>query len=402
VAKVRRHGQGSIWTEKRARGRVFVGQVSVNGRLYQRVLGVERRAGEKDGLTRAMAEARLREVRREIEADAGARSDLTLREAGERYLAHIEARRNLKRATLQDYWLYLRRHLTGPQSPTRRGTRPVRSEPFFEDRRLASITKADVNRYVDAKTAEGLAPRTLDAHLTLLSAVCRYAVEQAWATSNPVVAVERPRPDDPDEVTDGPRRAHTVEQVAAVLRACDDFERCLFATAYYTGMRLGELIALKWRDVDLVHSIVHVRRSWSRGAETTTKSRKRRIVALAPTVAQAFAHHAAFTNYGAPDDRVFAHPESGRVLDEGSVRSRFISAQTSAEVPVYKMHDTRSTFATVLWSRGESISTIQATLGHADVRTTMGYIVGYHVSGDEGASIEHAFSEGAELEPRTH
>jgi hypothetical protein len=54
--------------------------------------------------------------------------------------------------------------------------------------------------------------------------------------------------------------------------------------------------------------------------------------------------------------------------------------------------DTRSTFATILWSRGEALSTIQTILGHADMRTTMGYIVGYHERGDEGASIEAAFA----------
>lgn len=182
-------------------------------------------------------------------------------------------------------------------------------------------------------------------------------------------------------MTDGPRHAHTVEEGAAVLRACDQFERTLFTTAYYTGMRLGELLALTWADVDLVNSLIVIRRSWSRGAETTTKSRKRRTVAMAETVAQALARHATFTHYGYPDDRVFAHPESGRVLDEGWVRRQFVAAQESAAVPVYKMHDTRSTFATVMWSNGEAISTLQATLGHADVRTTMGYIVGYHERG---------------------
>jgi integrase len=268
----------------------------------------------------------------------------------------------------------------------------MKNTPFFEGKTLATITRADVDRYLDGKLDEGLAPRTLASHLTLLSAIFRYATEQSWTTSNPVVGVERPRPDDPDDVTDGPRHAHTVEEVAAVLRACDDFERALFTTAYYTGMRLGEMLALTWADVDLIQSLIVVRRSWSRGAETTTKSRKRRTIAMAPTVAQAIARHATFTSYGAPDNRVFAHPESGKVLDEGWVRSRFVAAQEAAEVPVYKMHDTRSTFATILWSRGEAISSIQAFLGHADVRTTMGYIVGYHERGDEGAAIEQAFT----------
>ena len=387
----RSHGQGSIWTEPRARGRaVYVGAVRVAGKQHQRLLGDVRKAGSRGGLTRSGAEARLREVRAQIESEAGKQAaDMTLRAAGERYLAHIESRRNLKRATLQDYWLYLRRHLTGPQQAVKRGSRPIASAPFFEDRALASITRADVNRYVDQKMTEGLAPRTIDSHLTLLSAICAYAVAQGWAQSNPCLGVERPRPDNPDDIAEGPRKAHTVEQVAAVLRACEsDFERALFTTAYYTGMRIGELIALTWSDVDLVRSLIVVKRSWSRGAETTTKSRKRRTIPMAGTVAQALARLVTFTPYGAPDDRVFAHQESGKVLDEAWVRAAFKRAQRRAGVPVAKMHDTRSTFATILWSRGQAVSTIQAILGHADVRTTMGYIVAYQDQGDESAKID--------------
>lgn len=399
--KGRSHGQGSIWTEKRARGReVYVGQVRVDGEQYQRLLGDVRRAGSKEGLTRSMAEARLREVRAEIEVQVTEtrREDVSLREAGERYLAHIESRRALKRATMTDYWLYLRRHLTGPQEPVRRGTRPIKSAPFFEGRSLASISRADVNRYVDAKVAEELSARTLDNHLTLLSAIFKYAIDQGWACENPCLGVERPRPDDPDEITEGPRKAHAVEEVAAVLRECEgDFERALLTTAYYTGMRIGELVALKWEDVDLVRLRIVVKRSWSRGAETTTKSRKRRTIAVAPTVAQALSRLVTFTPYGTPQDRVFAHQQTGRVLDEGWVRTMFKEAQRRAEVPVYTMHDTRSTFATIMWSSGEAISTIQATLGHADVRTTMGYIVSYQERGDEGSQIEQAF---ARIEPR--
>lgn len=395
--KRRSHGSGAIWTEPRARGRsVYVGAVRVNGGQHQRVLGDVRKPGTKEGLTRAMAEARLREVRAEVEASVSETraTDLTVRGAGERYLEHIAARRALKRATMQDYWIYLRRHFTGPQQATRRGTRPVKNPPFFEDRTLASIVKADINRYIEQKLSEDLAPQTLDNHLTLLSAMFAYAIDQGWCSTNPCIGVERPRSDDPDDIPEEPRKAHTVEEVAAVLRACaSDFERALLTTAYYTGMRLGELLALTWADVDLVGMRIHVKRSWSRGAETTTKSRKRRSVSIAPTVAHALAELVTFTPYGAPDGRVFAHQQTGNVLDEGAVRTMFRAAQREADVPIYKLHDTRSTFATILWSRGEAISTIQAILGHADVRTTMGYIVSYQERGDEGARIEHAFSQ---------
>jgi hypothetical protein len=91
--KSRAHAQGSIWTEKRARGRiVYVGQVSIGGRLYQRTLGDARTPGAKDGLTRSMAEARLRKVRAGIEQrQALSPQTMTLREAGERYLWAFDA-----------------------------------------------------------------------------------------------------------------------------------------------------------------------------------------------------------------------------------------------------------------------------------------------------------------------
>ena len=54
--KDRRHGQGSIWVEQRARGSVYIGQVRVNGKQYQRTLGPVRTQGGKDGLTRAGAQ----------------------------------------------------------------------------------------------------------------------------------------------------------------------------------------------------------------------------------------------------------------------------------------------------------------------------------------------------------
>ncbi len=367
----------------------------IDGKQHQRLLGDARKPGTKEGLTRSMAEARLREVRAQIDASVrdDRTTDVTLRAAGERYLAHIEARRALKRATMQDYRVYLRRHFTGPQRQGGRGVRAVKSPPFFEDRTLASITRADINRYVEAKLAEDLLPRTLDNHLTPLSAIFAYAIDNRWATSNPCVGVERPRRDDPDEIQEDPRKAHTVEEVAAVLRACaDDFDRALLTTANYTGMRIGELIALTWADVDLVGVPIVVKRSWSRGAETTTKSRKRRNVSIAPTVAHALSRLVTFTPYGMPNDRVFANQESGKLVDEGWVRAAFRRAQIRAHVPVYTMHDTRSTSATILWSRGTAVSAIQAMLGHADVRTTMGYIVSYQEMGDEGAQIERAFT----------
>jgi integrase len=109
-----------------------------------------------------------------------------------------------------------------------------------------------------------------------------------------------------------------MEEVQAVLRATDDpFYRALFATAYYTGMRLGELQALRWQDIMFPpleggRGRVKVRLSWSRGSVTTTKSRRNRGVPMSSALAQVLAQHEITAEYTGPDDRVFT-PARGEV-----------------------------------------------------------------------------------------
>ncbi len=93
----------------------------------------------------------------------------------------------------------------------------------------------------------------------------------------------------------------------ALVRAAEsEQDGALFLTAAFTGLRLGELIALRWRDVDFAGSLVRVRASWSVGALTTPKSGKVRSVPLAPEVAQALAKLSQRELFTGEDDLVFA------------------------------------------------------------------------------------------------
>jgi integrase len=71
----------------------------------------------------------------------------------------------------------------------------------------------------------------------------------------------------------------------------------------------------------------------------------------------------------------------------GGFASTFLEAQRRAGVSVIRLHDTRATFATILWSQRRSLASIQSKLGHADPRTTIGYIKGYHGQDDESEII---------------
>jgi integrase len=98
------------------------------------------------------------------------------------------------------------------------------------------------------------------------------------------------------------------------------------------------------------------------------------------------------TLYGADDDLVFAHPQSGRPLDRTKLSLRFKQACADAGVRVVQFQDLRHTFATRLAASGQPMRTIQEFLGHADSKTTR--IYAHHApSAHEVQMVKAAFAE---------
>jgi len=336
MATRRSHGTGSIWIEKRSGGReVWLGAVRVGGRQHQRVLGPKRRPGSDDGLTRAMAEKRLREVRTEIEEAVAKEADQKrkvsaeddhLSAVGERYCLDAETVKERRPQTVQDYRLYLRKHLV----------------PFFEDRRLKEIETADVEAFTRHQIKEvGLAPSTVSNHLNLLHSIFKKGMREGIAEANPVAAADKPS----GATLDRDIRFLEIEEVEALIRAAadDDLGRTdavIFLTAAMTGLRQGELIALRWRDVDWAAGVIRVRYSYSRGILGKPKSRSsQRAVPMADRVAAALERHFKQSRYQGDDDLVFCHPHSGRYYVASTLLIRFKEALERAGVRRVRFHD---------------------------------------------------------------
>ena len=169
-------------------------------------------------------------------------------------------------------------------------------------------------------------------------------------------------------------------------------ERPLYLAAALTGLRQGELLALKWMDVDWLAGRVRVADNFTRGKFDSPKSHEGRSVPMADRLARELELHFQRSAYRTDDDLVFCHPHTGNVLDPSKMRKRFGEAIARAGVREITFHELRHTFGTQMAAAGAPLRAIQEWMGHADAKTTEIY---RHYAPDptNGAQlVERAFS----------
>ena len=141
------------------------------------------------------------------------------------------------------------------------------------------------------------------------------------------------------------------EELEAVVRAVPQdelgvIERPLYLTAAMTGLRQGELLGLRWLDVDWRAGRIRVAESYTRGAFDSPKSHRGRSVPLADRLAGELERHFQGSRWRGERDLVFAHPLTGHVLDASKIRKRFRRTLMRAGVHEITFHELRHTFGT--------------------------------------------------------
>jgi integrase len=379
TASRRSYGSGSLFVRTDHAGReTWYGKWHSNGRRVKRAIGPKRADGSRDGLTRTQAEARLRELMAEVQVTAPVGHSLTLAAAGERYQRHLR-RAGRKRSTVAAVESALR----------------VQLVPFFQDKPLAAIGREDVSDLVAVLERRELAPKSIHNYIGTLSAIFNYAVapQRRWAAANPCVGVELPGVPDHDEI-----RFLDESEWEAVLRhvqpgAYDAIDRAFYLAAIMAGLRHGELIALRWRDVDWLAGRIRVRQNHVLGEFDTPKSKRgSRSVPMADRLAGELDRlHKAHGEPG-DDDLVFADPTTGGPLDKAADLRRYRKVLKAANLDeTHNLHGLRHTFGTRMAAAGVPMRTLQEWMGHRDIATTQRY-ADYAPSQHEHDLIERAWA----------
>jgi integrase len=195
--------------------------------------------------------------------------------------------------------------------------------------------------------------------------------------------------------------AGKVNNTALVRATPNELYAILFLTAAFTGLRMGELLALRWGEVDFAAETIRVVRSFTLGGESGPKSGRGRSVPMIADVATALARFSQREHFTGDADLVFAGV-IGEHLDSNEVRKIYHKALDHAGLRRLRFHDLRHTFGTRAVEKAESILELKEWMGHANMQTTMRYLH-YRSKADAARRLSEAFAEEAtpeRLQPR--
>jgi integrase len=370
-----RESTGQVLERKGKRGTTYAARVRANGERHYLTLGHAWK-----GYTRRTAETELQNMLADIRRGtwkppqsqpiAAPAEDPTFHEFASRWFE--SHRHEVARRSVEDYQWALSRHLL----------------PFFKDHHLTQITIAEVDRYKttkvrhreQSKDKRSLSNGSINETLNLLAQILEMAVEYEHIQFNPArgrrrrLRAAQPKRTwlEPEQIK--PLLDATVRGLRGGKTMPDRKMHALFATAICTGLRIGELLALRWREVNLAEGRLTV-------IDSKTEAGAGRAIDLWPELRDELTTYKASTAYGDPADYVFA-TATGRADTRGNVAKRLKRVvqranETLAEEDLSPIadelspHSLRRTFASLLYLKGENPVYVMHQMGHADPKLAL-------------------------------
>jgi integrase len=373
---------------------------------------LDERAANVAGVA-AVEAFKVRAVEEQRVAREAAERKVTVRDLAAEWLEWVTEVRDAKPSTVQDY-RYLTRepgiaYARGDRTSAGRIMRALGNRPIEE------VTTAEVSRFLRELDRDGLSARNVNKHRQVLVALFTYGcrADTYGLPINPAAGTDKRR-----EAAPAALDYYEVEEVEALARACeagqqrtsppmideaeiaarereDRQDADAFRLLFYTGLRLGEVLTLRWEDVDLGDRLLLVRRGLSAGEESTPKGRRHRFVPLSQPASAALARLADRGEFIGPDDYVLAN-RYGRRLDDSALRRRYKRGCAAAGLRPVRLHGLRHAAGSLIARTSDPVF-VRDFLGHAKLATTDRYLSA-KLRPEEFERLDRAFGvETAEL-----
>jgi integrase len=239
--------------------------------------------------------------------------------------------------------------------------------PDLGGARVSAITTGALQDLIERMRREGQTGSTIANVINPLRAIYRRLVLLGRVHENPTRGVVIP--------TTRTKRLHAGDpaDAAKIISAMREQDQCAWALAFYTGLRLGELRALRWGDVDEKRAVIHVRLSWdAKEGEITPKSTAgvRDVPILAPLRPYLVAQRVRCTWSSDPRALVLGASPRGAFGYTG-IRKRTVKALAEAGFAHVTLHEARHSFASYLAASGIGLKELTSIMGHSSVTVSL-------------------------------
>lgn len=268
---------------------------------------------------------------------------------------------NIKKTTYDQYFAMMRGHLI----------------PAFGNLRLVELTESQIQTFYNKLFASGMASRTIHIIHTVLRAALKKAVKIRLLMFNVCDAVELPKQ------TKKERRVLSEDEQKRLLKVLkEDEQGIMYIFALFTGLRRGEVLALRWSDVDLEEGIISVTKTLNRVntyadsgdrtklivSEPKTETSKR-IIPIVDSLLPLLKKQKQLNKNNNEFNLVFPS-EAGGYIDPGNYNRKFYKLVKKAGLPKANPHALRHSFATRALEVGVDLKTTQELLGHSSITIT--------------------------------
>ncbi|MBR1432372.1 site-specific integrase [Ruminococcus sp.] len=336
---------GNVYKRKDGRyeARIPLGNNDEGKRLYRSFYGK----------TRKEAEEKLRNFQNHT-GFAYNLTEMTVKALVDEYLNNISFR--LKESSLANYCMKIKKHIL----------------PCFGGSNCNLVKPTNIQDFIEQKLKSGLSPRYVADIIILLKSVFRYG-NRVYGLKNPADGIVMPKRAKP-EIT----ILNSAEQarLLASINGIPDLTSIGITLALYTGIRIGELCALQWKDIDLDNRIINVKKTIQR-IQSDDSTKKTKVVISEPK------SQSSVRIIPVPDclmdmlekfkenENVYILSGTSKFVEPRTLQYRFAKILKKANLPSVHFHSLRHAFATNCIALGFDVKTLSEILGHSSVDITL-------------------------------
>lgn len=285
-------------------------------------------------------------------------------------------------AALEDWMAMKKKRIRADSYESYRCNYEVHIKPYFEKKNLTlgDVTPRVIYQYVRAKEDEGQSKKSIRKHMVILNGVFKEAVMMGELTYNPCANITVR--DNQEEHFEG--TAYEIDTAKKLLEAVkgDPIEPAVYLSLFL-GLRRSEAVGLRWKDVDMENSIVHIRNTIVHCSKTLeqekTKSKASKRDLFMPSMLKEYLQtvwdrqeeERKLVGREYSDSEHICQWADGTVFDPNYVSHRFIKLLKKNNLPRIRFHDLRHTAGSMLVNSGHTIKQVQEFLGHEKASTTL-------------------------------